>query len=96
MGIPKLSLNDWLPNSADWVVVTLLIGVLFTLLAVLVFAAGAIATFPALGVHTDFDNFWEAMNIGLFDMAQFRYAKAGLYGPRPHGLWRGRSRRRTR
>ncbi|MBS1828838.1 MAG: hypothetical protein JST93_26280 [Acidobacteria bacterium] len=98
MGIPTPSLNDWLPNSAAWVVVTLLIGCLFTLLAVfgfaalsrfagvcspwlfLVFVAGAIATFPALGVHTNFDNFWEILETKVWNGKP-------VEGQEQFGLW---------
>ncbi|MBI4904134.1 MAG: hypothetical protein HY820_10895 [Acidobacteria bacterium] len=38
-GIPTPSLNDWLPNSVPWVLLTLTIGIMFTVLAVLGFEA---------------------------------------------------------
>jgi len=128
MKVPGL--NDIFPNSVLWVVICLVLGALFTLLAILgfeklsrfaevaspwiflVFIAGALVSLPKLGVRPDFGNFWEvattkiwngiavagqeklgfwhivffawfcnlAMNVGLSDMAIFRYAKKWTYG----------------
>ncbi|HRD02013.1 MAG TPA: hypothetical protein PLP57_05135 [Candidatus Saccharicenans sp.] len=128
MKVPGL--NDIFPNSVLWVVVCLVLGALFTLLAILgfeklsrfaevvspwiflVFIAGALVSLPKLGVRADFGNFWQvattkiwngiaaagqeklgfwhvvffawfcnlAMNVGLSDMAIFRYAKKWTYG----------------
>jgi len=84
-GIPTPSLNDILPNSVEWVALTIAIGILFTILAVLgfaalsrfaqvcspwlflIFVAGAIATFPALGVHANFDNLYEVMRTKVWN-----------------------------
>ncbi len=84
-GIPTPSLDDWMPNSVPWVALTLIIGVLFTVLAVLgfealsrfagvcspwmfmIFVTGAIATLPALGVHSNLDNLWEVLSTKVWN-----------------------------
>lgn len=84
-GIQTPSLNDLLPNSIAWVLLTILIGVLFTVMAVLgfnalsrfasvcspwlfmIFIAGAIATLPALGVHSNLDNLWEVLETKVWN-----------------------------
>lgn len=79
------ALTDLLPNSVGWVVLTLAIGVAFTILAILgfeklskfasvcspwifaIFIAGAIATFPKLGVHSNLDNLWEVLRTKVWN-----------------------------
>jgi purine-cytosine permease-like protein len=79
------ALTDVLPNSTGWVLLTLSIGITFTILAVLgfeklsrfaqvcspwvfvIFLAGAVATFPKLGVHPNLDNLWHILQTKVWN-----------------------------
>ncbi len=129
-GVAGPRLDDVFPTSVGWVVITLSIGIVMTILAILgfeklgqfaqlcapwifaVFIAGAVAMLSRLGVHHDLSNLWEiaetriwtgvpalgqekytfwhivffswlcnsSYNLGLGDMAIFRYARHWSYG----------------
>lgn len=84
-GIRTPALTDVLPASTGWVMLTLSIGVAFTILAILgfqtlsrfaqvcspwvfaIFLAGAIATFPKLGVSANLENLWPVLQTKVWD-----------------------------
>ncbi len=85
IGLPATPLGSVLPTSAGWIVIAVVLGALFTMMAILgfaslakfagicspwlfvVFVAGAIATFPKLGVAPDLSNLWEVLSTKVWN-----------------------------
>ena len=85
LGLAPTPLDSVLPTSFGWVAIAAVLGLGFTLMAILgfsafakfasicspwmflIFVAGAIATLPKLGVHSNLDNLWQVLSTKVWN-----------------------------